>query len=748
MKRSIEGRFGTYDRFVQAVAQNNHRIVRVEILSDMDVYDLEVDCPTTDDKSVNSGHNFVIWSGSDLTGSGVVVSNTRRAAKMVMLDVSHPDILVQQNGRPGFITCKSVSEKVAHDLFDTGKYTAEFNVPGNVYERVGFQNANNSVRVNDAFMKAVVADQEWQTRAVTSGEVVHTYRAKELFSEIARAAWYCGDPGVQFDTTINDWHTCPTSGRINGSNPCSEYMFLDDTACNLGSFNLMKFIGTQGEVFEAVGFAHACTIATTAMEILVDLAGYPSDEIGQNSHDFRPLGLGYANLGALLLVQGIAYDSDAGRDLAATITALMSGAAYAQSARIAQTVGPFPRYAENTEAMLAVMDKHATAIDGIEDDAGMLDTLRDEAEEQWQLARGLGAQHGYRNAQISVLAPTGTISFLMDCDTTGIEPVLAHVVYKKLVGGGTIRMPNRLVGRSLKHLGYTNGSYELVMQHLERTGDIIGSPLLEQHLPVFQTAIGENAISPEGHIRMMAAVQPFISGAISKTVNLPATATEEDVANVYLESWRLGLKAIALFRDGCKLSQPAGTKLDTAGRRVAAEPPPLGWGERKRLPDDRDSKTHRMKIGNAEGYLHVGLYPDGTPGEIFLTMAQEGSSLRGLADFAATALSIGLQHGVPLATFVEKMKHMRFDPSGFTGHPKIRMAESIPDYIARFLEDVYLKPLPATNSVSEETVSPEKLQEAVRTGFNGPPCTRCGNLTVRAGACYVCTSCATTTGCG
>jgi ribonucleoside-diphosphate reductase alpha chain len=745
VKRIIEGRFGTYENFVRAVAENNHRVVCVEAVGEMDVYDLEVDCPTVDDKTASSGHNFVIWAGPDLTGSGVVVSNTRRAAKMVMLNADHPDILIQQNGRPGFITCKSSAEQLARDLFSTGKYSAEFNVPGNIYERVGFQNANNSVRASDEFMRAVEKDAEWHTKKVTTGEVLHTYKAKGLFDEIVKAAWECGDPGMQFDTTINDWHTCPNTGRINGSNPCSEFMFLDDTACNLGSFNLMKFHNDSPLGFDLNGFTHACEVATTAMEVLVDLAGYPGEEIGKNSHDYRPLGLGYANLGALLMVSGLAYDSPKGRALAAAITAIMSGVAYRQSARLAEAVGPFPGYEANAGAMLHVILKHSKAVDKI-DDEGLKEHVH-LAIDAWAEALALGKRVGFRNSQISVLAPTGTISFLMDCDTTGVEPALALVQYKKLVGGGQMKMANRLVSKALTTLGYSTRVITSLEKCIAETGDVVGCEGLKpKDRDVFATAIGTNAILPAGHLKMMAAVQPFISGAISKTVNLPSTATLEDVNKVYMAAWMLGLKAVAIYRDGCKLSQPAGTKVDGLGKSLPEAPPAPLWGDRKRMPTTRQSVTHKMQIGEHEGYVTVGLHEDGTPGEVFITMAQEGSALRGFMDLAATSISLGLQHGVPLEVLAHKMQGLKFEPSGFTQNPAIRMAQSIPDYIGRWLEQQFLKGEPAApvEALSEEVLH----KEVVTQGYSGPPCSKCANLTVRSGTCFVCTQCGTTTGCG
>lgn len=686
----------------------------------------------------------VLDAGAGVTKSG---GTTRRAAKMVVLNADHPDILTQKNGRPGFITCKSAAEQLAHDLIDTGKYSGEFNVPGNAYERVGFQNANNSVRVTDQFMEAVLYDKDWHTRSVTTGEGIHTYKARTLWNALAEAAWFCGDPGIQYDTTTNKWHTCKGSGRINASNPCSEYLFLDDTACNLGSFNLLRFY--DGKSFKGDLFAAACRVCITAMEILVGYSDYPSPEITENSRNFRPLGIGYANLGALLMYMGYAYDSDEGRSIAGGITALMSGTCYAESAKMASVVGPFPGYAHdsNAEHMMSVMKMHAGALDGLKHLARVDANLYKAAQVSWDLAVSYGQAHGYRNSQISVIAPTGTISFLMDCETTGIEPMLALTVYKKLVGGGYLTMPNAAIAPALRRLGYSDE----VVSSAEKAitdGKTLKGLVSADHLAVFQTAIGDDPVSVSGHLQMMAAVQPFLSGGISKTVNMPNNATVADVQNAYLTAWQLGLKCVAIYRDGCKKSQPASAKKEE--KVVVAEPVKKGlsWGERKRLPNDRNSFTHKFSIGGQEGYIHTGFYEDGTPGEVFINMAKAGSTLHGVIDMFATAMSVGLQHGVPLDTFIDKLKGTKFEPAGFTLNRDIRSTSSIGDYLGRWFELKFSGAAPAAYPTAVNDQITDAVTQAPVRGQYGDPCTACGNLTVRAGSCWVCASCGTTTGCG
>jgi ribonucleoside-diphosphate reductase alpha chain len=609
--------------------------------------------------------------------AGVIKSGgkTRRAAKMVILNVDHPDIVE-------FINSKSDEEKKAWALIEAG-YSGEFNVPGGSYDSVFFQNANHSVRVTDDFMRAVINGGEWQTHAVTTGKVMDRCRARELMQQMAEAAWVCGDPGMQYDTTINAWHTSPNSGRINSSNPCSEYMFLDDTACNLASLNLMKFRRPDGE-FDVESFKHAVEVTITAMEIWVDEASYPTPAIEKNSHAYRPLGLGYANLGALLMSRGLPYDSEEARSYAAAVTALMCGHAYATSSWIAAHNGPFPGYERNREPFLAVMRKHQSHANGIDPDLVPSDLLS-AARGAWADVVTLGTDHGFRNAQATVLAPTGTIAFMMDCDTTGIEPDLALVKYKKLVGGGLFKIVNNTVPLALKKLEYDLETIQEIVDYINEHDTIEGAPgLRDEHLPVFDCAFkavnGERSIHYMGHVKMMAATQPFLSGAISKTVNMPSETTAEEIAQTYLEAWKLGLKAIAIYRDGCKRTQPLATgstaeeKVETTvDEAIAAAAQP----RRRKLTDTRRSITHKFSVAGHEGYLTVGLYDDGQPGEIFLTLGKAGSTLAGFADAFATAISFAFQHGVELRFLVDKFTHVRFEPSGFTGNPEIPIAKSI-----------------------------------------------------------------------
>ncbi len=699
--------------------------------------------------------------------AGVIKSGgkTRRAAKMVILNVDHPDV-------SEFINSKAEEERKAWALIDAG-YDGSFNVKGGAYDSVFFQNANHSVRVTDEFMRAVVEDREWQTRYVLTGEPSETFKARELMKMMAEAAWQCGDPGMQFDTTINDWHTCASTARINASNPCSEYMFLDDTACNLASLNLMKFVRADGE-FDTDGFKAACRTLITAQEILVDNASYPTPAIDRNSHDYRPLGLGYANLGVLLMDRGLPYDSDGGRAYAAAVTALMHGEAYAQSARVAAAMGPFAGYPRNAEPMIRVIDKHRQHAHMIDEAAVPKELLRS-ALDVWDEAYTLGAQHGYRNSQVTVLAPTGTIGFMMDCDTTGIEPDIALVKYKKLVGGGVMKIVNQSVPGVLKKLGYAPSQVEDILKYIDEKEMIEGAPhVKEEHLPVFDCAFppasGTRSIHYMGHIKMMAAVQPFLSGAISKTVNMPTDATPEEIANAYIESWRLGLKAVAVYRDGCKRSQPLSTSKDEkAGIALPASLEQAPRPARRKLPDERHAITHKFSIAGHEGYITVGMYEDGKPGEIFLVMAKEGSTISGLMDAFATSISIALQYGVPLEALVEKFSHVRFEPSGFTKNPQIPFAKSITDYIFRYLASKFLsaehqeaagvqpsqaslKPMtglpPASATVSSGTGSSASSPGAsFRAQADAPPCHYCGSIMVRNGSCYRCANCGSTSGC-
>jgi len=713
--------------------------------------------------------------------AGVIKSGgkTRRAAKMVILNAEHPDIVE-------FINCKVEEEKKAWALIDAG-YDGSFT--GTAYSSVFFQNSNNSVRATDEFMRAVVDDGLWQTKAVTSGDTVDTYRARDLMRLISEGTWVCGDPGMQFDTTVNEWHTCPNTARINASNPCSEYMFLDDSACNLSSINLMKFVTAEGE-FDVDGFRAACRTMITAQEIIVDNSSYPTKAIEKNSHAYRPLGLGYANLGALLMSRGLPYDSDAGRAYAGAITAVMTGEAYAQSARIARDHGgPFSGYDANREPFLRVMRKHRDAVKDINGKLVPADLLGG-ARQAWDDAVELGEDFGYRNAQATVLAPTGTIGFMMDCDTTGVEPDIALVKYKKLVGGGMMKIVNQTVPMALRKLGYTAAQIDDVIKYIDEQETIEGAPhLLERDLPVFDCAFkaarGERSIHYMGHIRMMGAAQPFISGAISKTVNVPKEATVEEIEQAYLESWRLGAKAVSIYRDGSKRTQPLNTSRDakatndpteTVDAAVAAALAAARGPVRRRLPDERQSITHKFDIAGHEGYITVGLFEDGMPGEIFLVMAKEGSTISGFADAFAQAISYALQYGVPLSSLVDKFSHVRFEPSGMTRNPDVRFAKSIVDYIFRWMASKFLSPeaqyhagvnnrddvaepavpmpqaeiaAPAAAAVTVSTtvVSTSSSFAAMRNQEDAPPCSTCGSIMVRSGSCYKCSNCGTTSGC-
>jgi ribonucleoside-diphosphate reductase alpha chain len=787
--------------------------------------------------------------------AGVIKSGgkTRRAAKMVILNVDHPDI-------ESFIDCKMAEEKKAWALIEMG-YDGS-SPDSDAYSSIFFQNANNSVRVTDEFMSAVERDGEFSTRSVKGHEVMKTYKARQLMNKIAEATWWCGDPGMQYDTTINKWHTSKNTDRINASNPCSEYMFLDDSACNLASLNLMKFLKSNGE-FDVPAYRHAVDVMITAQEILVDNAGYPTEAIARNSHDYRPLGLGYANLGALLMASGLPYDSDAGRDYAACVTAIMCGEAYLQSARIAGqcpqiapassrvspqdvTGGACPGWYINREPFLNVIRMHRASVNKINKDnvpAAVLEGSR----QSWDEALALGERNGYRNAQVTVLAPTGTIGFMMDCDTTGVEPDLALVKYKKLVGGGMIKIVNQTVPSALWKLGYTPDQVNSIVSYIDSTGTIEGAPgIKDEHLPVFDCSFkpqkGTRSIHYMGHVMMMAATQPFISGAISKTVNLPEAATVEDITEAYLQSWKLGLKAVAIYRDGSKKAQPlmAASSRDEAAKRGTRETQrPLSGPEqdfqklspeqqtmalaavrpltmheqesappravRHRLPGERASITHKFGIAGHEGYITVGLYKDGTPGELFIRMAKEGSTVSGLMDSFATAVSLALQHGVPIKLLCDKFSHTRFEPSGFTGNPEIPIAKSIMDYIFRWLElrfvtgrqyplfkDMVLPPMgagalssqqseaeplssqhSAFSQPNSETTPPQggvassqkpaasgspsivdrglyhsadALKEFVDLG-DAPSCHVCGAIMTRNGSCYRCMSCGSTSGC-
>ena len=685
--------------------------------------------------------------------AGVIRSGgkTRRAAKMVILNADHPDIL-------DFIDCKAREERKAHTLIGAG-YDDSLN--GEAYESIQYQNANHSVRVTDEFMRAVEAHAEWSTLAVTTGKPMDTLPAREVLRRIADSTHRCGDPGMQFDDTVNRWHTSKNTARINASNPCSEYMYLDDSACNLASLNLMKFLDDRGE-FDTAAFEHAVDVVLTGMEIIVGHASYPTEQIEANSHRFRPLGLGYANLGALLMRRGVAYDSVAGRSLAATITSLMTGRAYAQSARIAGTVGPFDGYAENEEPFLEVMRMHRDATAGIPAD-GVPADLGSRSLEVWDEAIATGERHGFRNGQATVLAPTGTIGLMMDCDTTGVEPDLALVKHKKLTGGGVIRIVNQTVRVALERLGYGPGAIERIWRHVSEHGHLERAPdLLPEHLAVFDCALrpagGERSIHHLGHVRMMSAVQPFLSGAISKTVNMPAESTVEEIEETYLEAWRAGLKSVAIYRDGSKMTQPLNqgeTKDEPAGAAPSAE--------KENLPAERAAIIHKFDIGGHKGYLTVGLRADGSPCEIFLRMAKEGSFVSGLMDAFARAVSYNLQYGVPLRVLVDKFSHTRFEPSGYTGNPHIPRADSITDYIFRWLGHRFLRdpgeeadgeigagaPVapPARANGAPGRATGRAVLEPAAVFADAPPCSTCGALMVRSGTCFKCLNCGATSGC-
>ena len=683
---------------------------------------------------------------------------TRRAAKMVVLDVDHPDI-------EEFIWCKAKEEEKARVLEAAG-YDMSLDSPD--WASIQYQNANNSVRVSDSFMTAVEGDADWNLTARVDGSVVETVKARKILRDMAEAAWRCADPGVQYDTTINGWHTLPNTGRINASNPCSEYMSIDDSACNLASLNLMKFRREDGEL-DVEAFEHACDVMFLAQEILVGYSSYPTPEIERNAKAYRQLGLGYANLGALLMARGLPYDSDEGRAYAAAITALMTGRAYRKSAEIAGRMGPFAGYQPNAAAMIGVIAKHRAAVGNISTPETVPGDLLGAARKAWDDALNLGEVNGYRNAQATVLAPTGTISFMMDCDTTGVEPDFSLVKSKKLVGGGEITIVNKTVPLGLEKLGYAPTEIDEVVAYIDERNTVVGAPYVKtEHYPVFDCAIGERAVHYSGHVKMMGAIQPFISGAISKTVNLPEQATIDDVGQVYVDAWRLGVKAIAIYRDNCKVAQPLSGKSDK-GQTVLTPAGLVAAPRRRRLPDDRTEIGRKFRVGDYEGYIHVGVFDDGTPGDIFIDIAKEGTTLAGLMNSFMIAVSLGLQYGVPLEVFVSKFAHMRFEPSGATNDPDIRAAKSIVDYVFRWMGKKFL-----TVDQQEEIgiLSPEvraRLSAAYAAGAPALPeldhptpgqtalfnahedaieCSRCGGRMVRAGTCYTCRDCGTSTGCG
>jgi ribonucleoside-diphosphate reductase alpha chain len=703
--------------------------------------------------------------------AGVIKSGgkTRRAAKMVILNIDHPDIVE-------FIECKRKEERKAHVLIEQGY---DSSIDGAAYSSIFFQNANHSVRVTDDFMRAVVEDKDWWTKNVHDGQPVEKLRARDLMMKIADSTWHCGDPGMQYDTTVNRWHTSKSTARINASNPCSEYMFLDDTACNLASLNLMKFVTTGGQ-FDVPAFKHAVDATITAQEILVSNASYPTGKIAENSHNFRPLGLGYANLGALLMSMALPYDSPEGRDMAGAVTALMCGEAYAQSSRIAERMGAFPGYEVNREPMLEVIRMHREAMRGIQPEHVQPELFL-AAQESWDTALDHGEKFGFKNSQVTVLAPTGTIGFMMDCDTTGIEPDLALVKYKRLVGGGLIKIVNNTVPQALMKLGYTPEQSSEIVSYIDKNGKIEGARYVkEEHLAVFDCSLapqgGGRSIRWTGHVKMMAAAQPFLSGAISKTINMPEEATVEDIMNAYIESWRLGLKAVAIYRDNSKRSQPLSAAKDakkedkkTEAAPRAAEPVQrelFQRAQREKMPYERASVTHKFSVSGHEGYITVGMYDDGRPGEVFIKMAKEGSTLSGVMDGLALTVSLGLQYGVPLKVFVDKLLNTRFEPSGITANPNIRFVSSVLDYIARwlggrFISSDYLKlnggthaensgpavPAPVILSALASPPAPAAATKPTNAYEGAPTCSECGMLMVPNGACYKCENCGSTSGC-
>ncbi len=739
-------------------------------------------------KSAGSASGPVSFMRGADASAGAIKSGgkTRRAAKMVILNANHPDI-------EEFIWCKAIEERKARVLEEAG---FDMNLDGKDSFSVQYQNANNSVRVDDEFMQAVLDDSDYELKAVKTGKVVRTVKARELFRQINEAAWECADPGMQFDTTVNKWHTTPNAGRINGSNPCSEYMHLDNSACNLSSINLLKYL-KEDDTFDVEAFKHTVELMFTAQEILVGYSSYPTENITKTARAYRELGLGYANLGALLMAQGLPYDSEEGRAQAAAITALMTGHAYATSAKIANRVGPFAGFHKDRDGMLNVIKMHREAVSHI--DAGLVsEELLSAAASSWDEAVELGDMYGIRNSQASLLAPTGTIGLMMDCDTTGIEPDLGLVKVKKLVGGGTMHIVNQTVPRALKALGYTPTQVDKIIQYIDVEKTIIGAPeLKEEHKDVFACSMGDNSIHYMGHVKMMAAVQPFLSGAISKTVNMPEEASVEDVEQLHIEAWKMGLKAVAIYRDNCKVGQPLSmAKKAGAVDQVAA---PVAITEdnlekfivrgtvRKQLPHIRKAKTFSYKVADSHGYVTVGEYDDGTPGEIFLRIAKQGSTLAGVMDALAISVSHGLQFGVPLKDYVKSFTNMSFTPAGITDDEEIRTASSIVDYIFRRLALTYLpfddllelglrsindtpdnqtsflvssdvpKEVPTVSEpvkVSEEITVPQDNSSAEPAKAHKPAnddaaplCYNCGNRTQRAGTCYVCSSCGSTTGC-
>ncbi len=754
--------------------------------------------------SIRSSYESLSSSGGKASGplsfmrgadssAGAIKSGgkTRRAAKMVILNIDHPDV-------EEFIWCKAREERKAHALKDAG---FDMGLNGHDSISIQYQNANNSVRVTDKFMKALENDENWNLLGVKDKKSHKTVSARKLWREIAEAAWESADPGLQFDTTINDWHTTPKAGRINGSNPCSEYMHLDNSACNLASLNLLKFLD-KDDTFDVEAFRHTVEIMFLAQEILVGYSAYPTESIDKNARAYRELGMGYANLGAMLMAKGLPYDSEEGRAVAATVTSLMTGYAYATSAKIAKRVGPFAGYGKDKVGMNRVLKKHRDAVRDI--DASLVsEELLSAAASSWDEAVELGAKYGVRNSQATVLAPTGTIGFMMDCDTTGIEPDFSLTKFKTLVGGGSMVIVNQTIPRALKTLGYSKKEAEAIVQYIhDNKGSVIGAPhLKKEHYGVFATAVGENSIHYMGHVKMMGAVQTFLSGAISKTVNMPESATVEDVEQLHLDAWKLGIKAIAIYRDNSKAWQPLSDKEEKESKKAdanapAAEPKVIRAVIRRNMPRVRQSKTFSFKVGDLHGYFTVGEYEDGAPGELFLQVAKMGSTLAGVMESFGRSISYGLQYGVPLKAFVRGLSNTSFAPFGATDDPDVKTASSIIDYVFRRLALEYLsiddrlelglatmedleaemkaqqtsllekeaKPQDRAEVIKESVVEekPEPKPEPLATASNkaqsiatkstnndsnAPLCSNCGNITQRSGSCYVCTTCGTTSGC-
>lgn len=772
LRRQIVNRFGSYAAFVKAVAANNHRVVRVDAVGEMDVYDVGVECPTPDDKSPRTGHNFVIWSGDERTGSGVVVANTRRAAKMVCVDADHPEV-------EDFIWLKANEEKKAYALMEKG-YSG--GMEGEAYTTVTGQNANFSVRLTDEFFRLVEGDGDWCLRSRVDGAVTKTLKARGLFRQIAEAAWASADPGLHYDSTQQFWHTCKNSGRINMTNPCSEYLFLDSTACNLASIKLTAFLRDDG-VFDVEMFLRAVTVFVIAQDILVDLSSYPTQAIAQNSHDYRTLGLGYMDLGSVLMLKGLPYDSTEGRSYAAAITSLMGAQAYLTSTRLAESKGAFARYAANEVPMGEVVSNHL--IKSRQASRAAVGEAKDifaDANSIWALARERGVAYGYRNGQLTLLAPTGTIGYLVDAETTGIEPNLGLMLFKELAGGGTVELPNRRIGDALLRMGYSQARVDAILAYVEeqlpdpaqpggtyRRGSVVGAPGLDpKHYAVFDCAFPPAHskgpfIRAEAHVLMMAAVQPFLSGAISKTVNMPRESTVEDIERIYMLGWKEGLKAIAIYRDGTKGAQPVTTTAKSAykadpyadlkglplGERikqlVAAGVLPEGFGSRKKLPKKRPGFTQSLKIDGTDVYFRSGEYPDGTLGEVWIDVKNDGGTVSGLAGALARSISLGLQHGTPLKAYADLLLFSRFEPHGLVeGHPEIKNAQSIVDLLMRWAMIEYGGEAEALKSVKSAV---EPLPDAAQFTGDGPPCSNCGHITKRNGACYRCPNCSETSGC-